>query len=264
LQQTFASFNRDEKLQILGWLNQSGPFFENEREFEKNDYFSFEGVEVTDLGLGEAARRIIHGSLAAVFSLLGGSVRDFRQSPLIVRHGIDEAPYGDCDVPNMWTVEALIAAAETSPPEPASWPEVIELATKDFPKVLLGEGCGATLSGYPYNPSMARRIRALLGVLQGIMENMDLDGTLTADGERLRQTYFVGDRSWFSDESDTNKNRFEKEMTFPDPEDTTKNITCFWHGKINNPKFRIHFEWPVKTPKTGLKVPYIGPKISKK
>ncbi|UQR61600.1 hypothetical protein LRP30_32965 [Bradyrhizobium sp. C-145] len=264
LQQTIASFSRDEKTQVLAWLSQRGPFLEQDRQDVENDLFFFETEDVTDLGLGEAARRLTHRSQSAVYSFANGSTRDFRRTPLPVIHGLLEEPYGSLDVPNCWTLEDLLKLSETAVPDPESWREVLTRSRDQFDRLILGDHCLATLQGTPFSPALARRIVALLGILQAIMQEMDENGALSRKGEELRQTYFVGDRALFSDESDTNKAQFKEEMTFVDPCDAEKRLTCFWHGKINTPKFRVHFDWPVSSPRGGMRVPYIGPKISKK
>jgi hypothetical protein len=52
-------------------------------------------------------------------------------------------------------------------------------------------------------------------------------------------------------------------MSFVDPENPAKKFFCPWHGKIQTPQFRIHFEWPIPAHQQRLKVLYIGPKITK-
>src|SRR3954470_20898209 len=69
---TILTFRRDERLVVLQWLNRFGPFQEMDREFEENDFFSFEGIDVTDHGLGEAARRVIHAQATAVHGPVSG------------------------------------------------------------------------------------------------------------------------------------------------------------------------------------------------
>ena len=45
-------------------------------------------------------------------------------------------------------------------------------------------------------------------------------------GNELYNKHFVGEKAWFTDESKKNKDNFRKEMTFPDPEDTSQKIFC--------------------------------------
>ncbi|MGH6842357.1 MAG: hypothetical protein ACREDV_09750, partial [Methylocella sp.] len=84
---------RDLRHQILQWFDRQGPFFEDNRLFEQDDYFECFDVDVTDQGLGEAARRIKSGQDAGAFSFTGGAI-DFAQTPLFVDHGIREERLG--------------------------------------------------------------------------------------------------------------------------------------------------------------------------
>ena len=113
-----------------------------------------------------------------------------------------------------------------------------------------------------YHPPGGRRILALLDVLQRLMTEMDGDGRLSRAGAELHNRFFVGERSWFSDESEGRKNS-PKTFTFPDPADPNgaKRLVCPWHGKVSTRAFRIHFEWPVSPPVRRLRIVYIGPHL---
>ncbi|MFN0043644.1 MAG: hypothetical protein ACKVSF_10595, partial [Alphaproteobacteria bacterium] len=95
------------------------------------------------------------------------------------------------------------------------------------------------------------------------MEDRHPTGAEGPNARELRQQHFVGDRARFSDESARNKVEFSAAMTFVDPDNANRRIFCPWHGKIQTPQFRIHFEWPVPVGQQLLKVLYIGPKITK-
>lgn len=254
---------RDERALLLGWITNSGPFLDDDRQEEELDLFSFEGVDVTDQGLGEAARRLKHGFDARTYSFLGNVKHEFDKTPLSVIHGLEEEPFHEFVINNDWTIAQLVEAAQNLPGEPKSWTELLELCVDQYDGLLFGEQILDTLARHPYQPYLAERILRLLGILQEIVQHMDCDGNLDEVGRELRQTYFVGRRALFSDESVTNKRTFRGQMTFVDPGDSSELITCFWHGKISTPTFRIHFEWPARAGEK-LKVPYIGPKISKK
>ena len=49
--------NPDRRRLILAWLTSSGTFHDDDRFAEEDNYFEFENIDVTDTGLGEAARR---------------------------------------------------------------------------------------------------------------------------------------------------------------------------------------------------------------
>jgi hypothetical protein len=94
------------------------------------------------------------------------------------------------------------------------------------------------------------------------MEDRQIDGEAGPRGRELYRQYFIGDRARFSDESTRNKREFRAEMSFADPESEDRVLFCPWHGKIQTPQFRIHFEWPVPVGQRRLKVLYIGPKLT--
>jgi hypothetical protein len=91
---------------VLIWLDRTGPFVEDDRTEEKDDYFEYSSLDVTESGLGEAARRIKIGEVASSFSFKGGGI-NFAMSPLEVDHGLPEERLGKYSIENFWTVEAL-------------------------------------------------------------------------------------------------------------------------------------------------------------
>ena len=91
----------------------------------------------------------------------------------------------------------------------------------------------------------------------------DEHGQRTPEGDRIYQDYFTGDKAWFTDSSESEKHNFKSSLTFLDPENKKEHIFCPWHGKINTPKMRIHFSWPISHDKP-LHMVYIGHKLTKK
>jgi hypothetical protein len=79
----------------------------------------------------------------------------------------------------------------------------------------------------------------------------------------LYQEYFTGKKAWFTDSSDSEKNRFKSQLTFKHPDVAGEDLICTWHGKVKSPQIRLHFSWPVSAD-TPLYVVYVGPKITKK
>jgi hypothetical protein len=258
------SFPRDEKLAILQWLAARGPFLEDEREPTEDDLYYYRDADVTDMGLGEAARQIQKSNDASAFSFLHGSGTEFSAPSLTVSQGLIGEAISVIDIPNLSNLTDLVAAANASVPEPASWVDLLTYCRDRYPSLLIGTHCDAVLQPFPFYPNVARRTIELLRVLDAISAASDpKTGSLTAEGEALRQSHFVGEKAWFTGESDDNERDFGNEMTFPDPGDPARKIRCFWHGKIKTPQFRIHFDWPAQ-PGNRLKIAYIGPKISKR
>ena len=250
----------DKRGLLFQWVNKKGPFIEDDRQATDDDLFLFDGEDVTYLGLGEAARRILATLPAATLSPVQDPASRFAADPLCVVHGLAEEPSGHVPVANFHETNALADALRAARPEPDTWPELLAEARARFDRLRIGSYCDRILARHPYHPSGGRRILVLLDVLQRLMTEMDDDGGLSRSGVELRNTYFVGERAWFSDESETRK-RSPETFTFPDP-DGDGTLVCFWHGKVSTPVFRIHFEWPVSPPvRRRLRIVYIGPHL---
>ena len=250
---------RDKRGLLFQWVSKKGPFIEDDPQAADDDLFLFEGEDVTNLGLGEAARRTLAKRPAAALSPVQDPASRFAVDPLCVVHGLEEEPIGRVPVTNFHETNALADALRAARPEPETWPELLAEARARFDRLHIGSHCDRVLARPPYHPPGGRRVLELLDVLQRLMTEMDSGGRLSEAGEELRNTYFVGERSWFSDESETRKHSPET-FTFPDP-DGDGTLVCFWHGKVSTRAFRIHFEWPVSPPVRRLRVVYIGPHL---
>lgn len=261
--QTISRLPRDEKNAFLLWLANRGPFTDDVRTEAEDDLFHYEDTDVTDQGLGEAARRVIVGRSAVTYSFSPGRTRQFDYSPLEVIQGWKENVIAQIELQNFWDVHLLIDALTRAQPEPDNWTALVEQAIQRFPNLCIAGYVVDELRRTPFSASLARNVLDLLWVLNAIKEEMNVDGTFSLDGMQLFQKYFVGENAWFTDESDRNKIDFKSDMTFSDPISEEK-VTCFWHGKIQTPQFRVHFEWPIVDMMNGIKVCYIGPKISKR
>ncbi|WP_064830020.1 hypothetical protein [Rhizobium phaseoli] len=261
--QTISRLPRDEKNSFLLWLANRGPFTDDVRTEEEDDLFQYEHTDVTDQGLGEAARREKAGRRAVAYSFSPGLTRQFDFSPLTVIQGWDENLIAEIELQNFWDVDLLAQALAQAEPDPDDWAAVIEQSIQRFPNLCIAEHIVDELRRSPFSVSLARNVCDLLSALNSVKTEMDGQGNLSPVGVQLVQKYFVGKNAWFTDESDRNKIDFESDMSFVDPI-TKQKITCFWHGKIQTPQFRIHFEWPVSDYNSGLKVCYIGPKITKR
>ena len=246
--------------QVLGWLSSAGPFWEDDRAANPDDLFYFEGEDVTNQGLGEAARRLVQELNARTFSFPHPTVPRFERTPLGVEHGLQEQPLGSYDVDNCWDSQDIEAAAIRSI---KSWPEMLEVAVADQNGVILSGEIADQLAPVPFHSGVAQKFLLLLRVLETLTHETQ-EGALTAVGLELLNTFFTGEKALFTDESDANKRDFVHELTFPDPSDGTRNLFCPWHGKVKfGSQYRIHFEWPRPRGQTQIKVVYIGPKITK-
>lgn len=249
----------DERRQLFAWVDKYGPFIDDDRQSIDDDLFFFGTVEVTECGLGEAARRILASHSAAVFSASVHQRSPFAADAVCVVQGFPDEAIDHVDVPNYRHDVALRQALAALGPTPTSWNDLLSQCRTDYDRLLIGTYCDRVLAPYPYRPNVGTRVVFLLGVLQRMMTEMREDGSLTTVGITLHEQYFVGKRALFTNESKTRK-RSTAEFTFPDPAGSGS-LVCRWHGKISTPAYRIHFEWPVPAPLRRLKVVYIGPHL---
>lgn len=244
---------------VLAWLTKFGPFWEDTREFNEDDYFELGGVDVTDLGVGEAARNQIAGRQASCFSFAGGG---FDYTPISVQHGLIEQPLGTNHIPNIWDLNTLCQIAQATVPAPENWVQMLSQAQGRFDNLLFSPDAIDSLKKEPFSSYVVERVFALLAVLQEFVSCLNEDGSHSDRNHELIAQHFSGVKAWFTDESETNKRDFNDKMSFPDPDNEGEHIFCSWHGKIKSPQYRIHFEWPLPG-RSKFRIFYIGPKITK-
>lgn len=257
--------NIERRKLVLYWLTSTGPFHENERIFEEDDYFEFENIDVTDSGLGEAARRTKLGLSVKTFSFQRGQL-NFSRSPLTVNHGLKEDRLGNYAVDNIWTISSLQSEVKLIRPQPRSWQSLFASAREDYPCLLFSETIheSPALISEPFDRTISQSANDLFSILNKYMEVANEHGHESLGAKEIISTYFSGTRALFSRESPTNKNRFRRQMTFIDPDNSSNLIFADWHGKISHRFFRLHFEWPIPAKQRIIKILYLGPKITKK
>ncbi len=253
----------DMKRLFFGWVSKASSFVENDKQDEPDNYFEFEGEDVTYSGLGEAARRVRVHDPSGVFSFTGGRI-NFERTPLTVLHGLPEDPFGKISIPNTWDVQKLESCLNERR-APQSWEELIEFCQERFNHLEISDDILKTaLSRETFSGIISNRIESRLNVLQEIMSDRRVsDGGMTDAANELWKKHSQGRKAWFSDESESNKRKFKQKLTFKDPSDPSESLFCPWHGKISRETFRIHFEWPVPLGQVRLKVLYIGRKITR-
>ncbi|MBF0583592.1 MAG: hypothetical protein HQL80_05065 [Magnetococcales bacterium] len=257
--------NRSLSGQVLRWMgNGGGPFWDDERAKNKDDYFQYGIHDVTEQGLGEAARRRLLGQDARSFSFPGGQC-SFTYSPLTVQQGLSEEPLEQIPVPNLWTVASLDQEQATETALPKSWSTLLPYFRQKFSHIIFSDTVMDELKPCPYQHSSANEIGVLLDVLNRLCAESP-SGQLTSSGLELYKNYFNGENAKFTDESPTNQRDFKKEMIFFDPTDPSQHLFCSWHGKVNHAvtPLRIHFQWPRPPGEQHIKVVYIGPKITRR
>lgn len=244
---------------VLAWLTKHGPFWEDFRQFNADDYFELGGVDVTDQGVGEAARSQLVSREVFTYSFAGGG---YDYTPLQVQHGLAEEPLGIVDIANLWDPAELSHSALAAVPLPGNWTQMLDQARQRFDNLYFSPSSIDALKKEPFSNYVVERVFALLAVLQEFVSSLNPDGSQSPRNHELIEHHFSGMKAWFTDESVTNKRDFAEEMTFRDPETDGENVFCSWHGKIKSPQYRIHFVWPTAT-NAKFRIFYIGPKLTK-
>lgn len=257
--------DRELKSAALQWLDKAGPFVDASRTFERDDYFECLGVDVTDGGLGEAARCIKGQDAAAAFSVPLGTV-SFALNPLEVDHGVEGDRLGVYPVPNLWSCEDLVRAANNALPSPTSWKLLIEQARERFPALSLPNELYSSkrVSCEPFNDVIAASALRLMAILHELILAANSLGFASPGVAEIIAKHFSGSQALFTAESQTNQSDFKADLTFPDPSDPSRYIFAHWHGKIASRVYRLHFQWPLPPGQRVLKVLYFGPKITKR
>ncbi len=255
--------DRDLIALTLNWLDRNGPFLEDERTPENEDYFECLDLDVTNSGLGEAARRLKGSMDACSFSFPGGS-RNFCASPLTVDHGLPGARYGAFEVHNTWTAAALPELLVEPEAEISTWQELWRLACDRYPTLKVPNSAfqHSRIASEPFSAVIANSAMRLLGYLHEYMLDRSAEGAEGAVGRKIIKDYFVGANATFSGESPTNQRDFERLLTFRDEESLPRVVFAHWHGKIRHRFFRLHFEWPVPRGAERLFIAYLGPKLT--
>ena len=244
------------KQSVKRWLDK-GPFSDDALIHDSNNHLLECGGEmVTGTAVGEAA----YASTVGVdIRLVSFDPSDWAFTPVVARL-VSNHPR-DTAVSNYWQPPVLKAALRDAELPPTSWGEMAATVTTKFQRLTFSSYCFDDLDGRPFAPGAAQNIIKRLAVLDQLMGAIDATGRRTPEGHRLYQDHFTGDRANFSDSSDSEKNKFREKLTFPHPDQSGTYLFCTWHGKVNNPPYRIHFSWPV-LPGAPLYIVYVGWKIT--
>jgi len=256
LYQSLQELPREEKLATMNWLTRFGPYWEDGALHESDTYMDFGDEIVTDTAVGEAA---FCNSIGIEKVLVSFAPSNWMFSPISVRTNIDTGTV--VSVGNFWDIPVLRVALQEAEPPVDSWEQMEHVARRTYKRLFFSSECFVPLLGQPFARGVAERLLMRLRVLDELVGSVDEGGQRTAKGHQIYQDHFTGDRAWFSDSSDSEKHQFEEKLTFVDPHGTP--LFCTWHGKVNNPKMRIHFAWPVP-PGQPVFVAYIGLKIARR
>lgn len=250
--------NKNIKQQVLSWISKRGPFWDDIRTEQNDDYYEHRDTDVTDAGLGECARMICAGKEVSSYSFNG----DYNRTPLTIHHGIDGDRLGEYPIDNLWDIQQLKNSIEQAQPEPKSWEEVLIDLARRFSSLNFSDNILNVLKPQPFSTCVYNRLLQLCDVLQEILDCRNTDGTYSQRTNELIAQHFSGNKAWFTDESETNKQAFKEALTFKHSDDPNE-LFCSFHGKIKTPQFRMHFDWPIKADSNEILIVYIGPKITK-
>ena len=253
----YALLSREQKISVLRWFTQQGPFWEDGVRHDPGDCLECNGELVTGTAVGEATCRALLGVDSRLVSF---TPSNWEYSPLTVTSLSDTAVC--VGVSNYWQGLTLETALQDAEPPIGSWLQLETIACGRFQLLTFSASCFSHLAGQSFAQGAAKQVISRLDVLNRMARETDAEGRRTPEGHRLYQDHFTGDRAWFSDSSDAEKNEFRHKLTFAHPDRPGDYLFCTWHGKVNTPKLRIHFAWP-EHPGAPLYVTYIGLKITR-
>lgn len=240
------------------WISRDGPFWDDDifRGHSGDDFFECNGDIVTDFALGEAAFRVAHRENCSTISF---NPSDFQDTPLrIFWH--KENSQEEIQIRNFWNLQPLEIYLDEMQPPIECWEDFHDRCQSEFPNLTFLDSFYDGVRGQPYDSVIMERALSQLHILNEFTACFDAQGNRTDRGFEIIDQYFTGEEPLFKNESETNRNKFSKELTFREPNGTE--ISCPYHGKISRRAFRLHFSWPV-TPNDPLLVAYLGPKITK-
>ncbi len=260
MQQAIAKFSKNEQRAAMFRLTRGGPFWDDIRRHGKDDWMECENGEiVTDSAVGEAAFRTLH---SVITNLVSVRPSDWDYSPVRVvwKRGPKDQ---DIDIENWRDAIDLENRLSSAPSSVLSWSDLRNVSKKLYERLVFASNCFEPLDGLPFSKSSADRIIFLLGILDRFAGAFDNEGNRTPEAHKMYKDYFTGGNALFSDSSDTEKQNFKGELTFPHPGNPKESLFCPWHGKERRNIIRLHFSWTIRAGEP-VYVVYIGPKITKK
>ncbi len=256
-----TSSDRYLKRLVLEWMNKKGPFLDDIRAPVLDDDFELFDKIVTEQGAGEATRQKLNGNYSALYSV---DTPEFNccETPLIVYQITSELEAIGHSINNVWDLNNLIENMEAQIIPPSSWRELIEYADTHFQYLVLHNSIINVLSSQPFNKVICSQAINILTILNRFVSSRDANGEYSEETRTIFSDFFSGDGAIITDESQTNRTKYEDKMTFIDPSNSDNAIFCSWHGKISHRYFRIHFEFPLPSERSKMAVCYIGPKLA--
>ena len=257
--QAIQRMSREARSALMQWLARSGPFWEDHRQHDSDEYMECKGEVVTDTAAGEAAHRLYQGGECGLVSMDPSS---WLFSPLQIEWH-QYGPIRNINVPNYWTADSLTTALDALPLSLSSWHDLEAIARGRCEDLTFAQGCFQPLHGLPFGHAPAKALLSRLTILHELKSCFDANGDRTHAGDEILRKHFAGSKAWFSDSSDTEKVKYRLDLSFPHPANAGETLFCPWHGKVKTPQLRLHFSWPIHA-STPLYIVYVGPKITKR
>jgi hypothetical protein len=249
---------RETKTRLLKWLDNLGPFWEDEQTHDSGEWFEHVGKVVTNTGLAEAAFRNKQNNENICVASITPS--NYAYTPLCVEW--KEGHLGiipPISIENCFNIATLAPILKSQEKEVTSWEELLDWRQRTCRNLTLSSDKEILKQlGYQFIHNVANRAKVLLKILDDMAIAHATDNSKFLN---LKSTHMRGDRARFSDSSDTELQQFKSKLTFTHPV-RGASVLCSWHGKIQTPPYRIHFEWPPENGK--IFVAYIGPKLTMK
>lgn len=252
------AFTLAEKRALMQWITRFGPFWDDVRRHQPEDWFQHRENIVTDTAIGEAAWCLVNNIDRELISL---SPSDWEYTPISVDWFMDKSTMESVNIANYWLFISLEDNLKSRPRPYSSWEGLEAFVTHRYNNLTYLENAFAPLVGHPFSPAAAERIIFLLGTLNHYTTCFDGNGQRTTEGNEIYQKFFTGGEL-FSDSSATEKKDFKKALTFRHPIDNDLTLICPYHGKIKHQQLRLHFSWPIRAEEPVF-VAYVGPKITK-
>lgn len=247
---------------MIRWITRQGPFWDVHRIHPESEWLECRGCLVTGTSIGEAAFRTIRGIKCGLVSF---SPSEWQDSPIqfVWKPTNDESEQIHGSIENWHTVPDLESSLKRLVPEMISWTHLKNISARRFTSLAFSPICFDGLIGVPFRRSSADQILSLLEVLHRLAIGFSDDGIRTLEAQQLYDNHFTGYRAWFSDSSDSEKQKFKEKLTFKDPRNPNRKAIFGWHGKESHSSIRLHFSWPIRH-RESIAVVYIGPKLTKK
>ena len=253
---------------IMLWLTKSSFWDTSEqRKHRENDLLECVNQDhqvVTDTAVGEAAFRMLHdGSTCGIISI---KPSDWEFSPVNVIYllnGNGKPEDQLVNIDNFLDLSTLESGLQDIELPIDSWDDLKKTTLNRFNRLTFAKDCFEPLASLSFAQVSAKTLIARLDVLSQLANARDKDGAQSLEEQQIYKKHFMGDKAWFSDSSETEKQRFKGRLTFPHPERPGHILFCPYHGKERHLQLRLHFSWPIQ-PGQPVYVVYIGPKLTKR